>query len=58
MSASIVCLFGLIGWSILLMFVLLGARTKYALGGQLVFDQQGVDIGGGLSELREPRPIL
>ena len=51
MSASIVCLFGLISWSILLMFVLLGARTKYALGGQLVFDQQGVDIGGGTQRI-------
>ena len=46
MSASIICLFGLIIWSITLMFVLLGARTKHALGGQLVFDQQGIDLGG------------
>ncbi len=46
MSASIICLFGLIIWSIVLMFVLLGARTKYALSGQLVFDQQGIDLGG------------
>lgn len=46
MSASIICLFGLIIWSIILMFVLLGARTKYALDGQLVFDQQGIDLGG------------
>ena len=28
------------------MFVLLSARTKYALSGQLVFDQQGSDLGG------------
>ena len=46
MSASIICLFGLIIWSIILMLVLLAARTRYALGGQLVFDQLGIDLGG------------
>ena len=51
MSATIVCLFGLIGWSIVLMFVLLGARTKYFFGGQLVFDQQGADIGGATQRI-------
>jgi uncharacterized MAPEG superfamily protein len=51
MSASVVCLFGLIGWSILLMFVLLGARGKYFFGGQLIFDQQGADIGGAAQRI-------
>ena len=51
MSASVVCLFGLIGWSIVLMFVLLGARTKYFIGGQLIFDQQGADIGGATQRI-------
>lgn len=46
MSASVVCLLGLVGWSIVLLFVLLGARTKFFLTGQLVFDQQGSDVGG------------
>ncbi|HCU88897.1 MAG TPA: MAPEG family protein [Gammaproteobacteria bacterium] len=46
MSASIICLFGLIIWSITLILLLLGARAKYFLGGQLVFDQQGIDLGG------------
>ena len=46
MSASVVCLLGLIGWSIVLLFVLLGARTKFFFTGQLVFDQQGTDLGG------------
>ena len=46
MSASVMCLFGLIGWTIVLLFVLLGARTKPALGGQLIFDQQGGDLPG------------
>ena len=46
MSASVVCLFGLIAWSVVLLFVLLGARTSHFFGGQLVFDQQGADLGG------------
>jgi uncharacterized MAPEG superfamily protein len=46
MSASVVCLFGLIIWPVALLFVLLGARTPAFLGGQLVFDQQGADLGG------------
>jgi len=51
MSATIVCLFGLVGWSIVLLFVLLGARTKYFIGGQLAFDQQGADIGGATQRI-------
>ena len=46
MSASATCLFGLIGWTIILLFVLLGARTKPAIAGRLVFDQQGTDMPG------------
>ena len=46
MSASAVCLFGLIGWTIVLLIVLLAVRTKPAIGGQLVFDQQGTDLEG------------
>ncbi|MDA0822328.1 MAG: MAPEG family protein [Proteobacteria bacterium] len=46
MSASLTCLIGLIAWTIILLFVLLGARSKYFFGGQLIFDQQGADIGG------------
>ena len=46
MSASIVCLLGLIAWSVVLLFVLLGARTSQFLGGQFVFDQHGADLGG------------
>jgi uncharacterized MAPEG superfamily protein len=46
MNASAVCLFGLIAWTIVLLVVLLGARTKSALGGKMVFDQQGSDLPG------------
>lgn len=46
MSASAVCLLGLIVWSIVLLFVLLGARGKSVFSGQLVFDQQGADMPG------------
>ena len=46
MSASLMCLLGLIVWTVVLLFVLLGARSKYFFGGQIVFDQQGADIGG------------
>lgn len=46
MSPSVICLLGLIGWTIVLLFVLLGARTKPAIGGQLIFDQQGGDLPG------------
>jgi uncharacterized MAPEG superfamily protein len=46
MSASVVCLFGLIAWPVVLLFVLLGARMSHVFGGQLVFDQQGADLGG------------
>ncbi|MFT4582409.1 MAG: putative MAPEG superfamily protein [Gammaproteobacteria bacterium] len=46
MSASLMCLLGLIVWTVVLLFVLLGARSKYFFGGQMVFDQQGADIGG------------
>jgi uncharacterized MAPEG superfamily protein len=46
MSASLTCLIGLIAWTIVLLFVLLGARSKYFFGGQLIFDQQGADLGG------------
>jgi uncharacterized MAPEG superfamily protein len=46
MSASLMCLLGLIVWTVVLLFVLLGARSKYFFGGQIVFDQQGTDIGG------------
>ena len=47
MSASVTCLFGLIGWAIALMFVVLGARG-HAIFGQghepNLFDQQGGDL--------------
>ena len=54
MSASVTCLFGLIGWAIALMFVVLGARG-HAIFGQgnmkerldfscALFDQQGGDL--------------
>ncbi len=46
MSASAVCLFGLIGWTILLTFLLIGVRLKPILGGTILFDQDGNDLQG------------
>jgi uncharacterized MAPEG superfamily protein len=48
MSASAVCLLGLIGWTIFLLFVLLGARGHAIFSGghePNIFDQQGTDVG-------------
>ena len=48
MSASVICLLGLIGWTIFLLFVLLGARGHAIFSGghePNVFDQQGTDVG-------------
>ncbi len=48
MSASVICLLGLIGWTIFLLFVLLGARGHAIFSGghePNVFDQQGADVG-------------
>lgn len=47
MSASVTCLFGLIGWSIFLMFVMLAARgvAVFGQGHALnMFDQHGGDL--------------
>jgi len=46
MSASAVCLFGLIGWTILLTFLLIGVRLKPIFGGTVLFDQDGADLPG------------
>jgi len=46
MSASAVCLLGLIGWSIVLTFMLIGARSKSIFGGTILFDQDGSDLPG------------
>lgn len=46
MNASLVCLLGLIVWTIVLLFVLVGTRAKLIVGGKLVFDQQGADLPG------------
>lgn len=46
MSASAVCLFGLIGWTILLAFVLIGVRLKPIMGGTFLFAQDGSDLQG------------
>ncbi|MGR9089596.1 MAG: MAPEG family protein [Gammaproteobacteria bacterium] len=46
MSASAVCLFGLIGWTIALTFLLIGVRLKPILGGTVLFAQDGNDLPG------------
>lgn len=46
MSASAVCLFGLIGWTIVLTFLLIGVRLKPIFGGTVLFDQDGSDLPG------------
>lgn len=46
MSASVVCLFGLIGWTIALTFLLIGVRLKPILGGTVLFAQDGNDLPG------------
>ncbi len=46
MSASAVCLFGLIGWTILLTFLLIGVRLKPIFGGTVLFNQDGSDLPG------------
>lgn len=46
MSASAVCLFGLIGWTIALTFLLIGVRLKPIFGGTVLFDQDGSDLPG------------
>lgn len=46
MSASAICLLGLVGWSIVLTFLVIGARTKSILGGTIVFEQDGSDLPG------------
>ena len=46
MSASVVCLLGLIGWSILLTFLVVMVRVKPILGGTFVFEQDGSDLPG------------
>ncbi len=46
MSASLVCLFGLIGWTILLAFLLIGSRFPSITGGTFLFQQDGSDLGG------------
>jgi uncharacterized MAPEG superfamily protein len=46
MSASAICLFGLIAWTIVLTFILLGARGAAMMKGHPVapFDQDGGDL--------------
>ena len=44
MSASEICLLGLVGWSILLTFMVVGVRLKPILGGTLAFQQDGGDL--------------
>jgi uncharacterized MAPEG superfamily protein len=46
MSASAICLIGLIGWSILLTFLVVLVRVKPILGGAIVFEQDGSDLPG------------
>ena len=48
MSASAICLIGLIGWTLVLTFVLLGARGKEIMAGHPLapFDQDGNDVQG------------
>ncbi len=46
MSASTVCLFGLIGWTIALTILLIGVRLKPILGGTYLFQQDGDDLPG------------
>ncbi len=46
MSASVICLLGLIGWSILLTFLVVLVRVKPILGGAIVFEQDGSDLPG------------
>ena len=46
MSASAVCLFSLIGWTLALTFLLIGVRLKPILGGTVLFDQDGGDLPG------------
>ena len=46
MSASVICLLGLIGWSILLTFLVVLVRVKPILGGTIVFEQDGSDLPG------------
>lgn len=46
MSASTVCLFGLIGWTIALAILLIGVRLKPILGGTYLFHQDGDDLPG------------
>ena len=46
MSASVICLLGLIGWSILLTFLVVLVRVKPILGGTIVFAQDGSDLPG------------
>ncbi len=48
MSASAICLMGLIGWTIVLTFILLGARGAAIMKGHAIapFDQDGGDLAG------------
>ena len=46
MSATVLCLLGLITWSILLTFLVVIVRTKPILGGTIVFEQDGRDLPG------------
>jgi len=46
MSASVICLLGLIAWSILLTFLVVLVRLKPILGGTIVFEQDGSDLPG------------
>ncbi len=46
MSASTVCLFGLIGWTIALAILLISVRLKPILGGTFLFQQDGDDLPG------------
>jgi uncharacterized MAPEG superfamily protein len=46
MSASAICLFGLIAWTILLAVFLISARLPSILGGTILFTQDGSDIPG------------
>ena len=44
MIASVIYLLGLIVWTIVLLFVLVGIRAKPIFHGKLKFDQQGTDV--------------
>jgi len=46
MIPTIASLFGLVLWTILLLFVLVGMRAKPIFAGKLYFDQQGSDVPG------------